>query len=87
MKNVSIHDFESQASRVLSGLKKDKATILTDKEGAPRAYLIDSVTFEGLRRRLELLEGIARGERAIEEGRVLTHTQARKKMARWLKRK
>ncbi|MHB9111007.1 MAG: type II toxin-antitoxin system prevent-host-death family antitoxin, partial [Thermoleophilia bacterium] len=32
-----------------------------------------------------LLEGIARGEKAIEEGRTLSHAQAKKRMARWLK--
>ncbi|AXQ31018.1 type II toxin-antitoxin system prevent-host-death family antitoxin [Solimonas sp. K1W22B-7] len=32
-----------------------------------------------------LLEGIARGERAIEEGRTATHAWARQRMARWLK--
>jgi len=70
---------QTQTSRVLDGLKKDKTTILTDRNGKPQAYLTDSVTFEGVRTRLELLEGIARGERAIEEGRVLTHSQAKKK--------
>jgi len=36
-------------------------------------------------RLLALLEGIARGEKAVEEGRVLTHAQAEKRMARYLK--
>jgi hypothetical protein len=31
-----------------------------------------------------LLEGIARGEKAIEEGRTVSHTQAKKRLARWL---
>ncbi|MEK7230071.1 MAG: type II toxin-antitoxin system prevent-host-death family antitoxin, partial [Candidatus Binatota bacterium] len=31
-----------------------------------------------------ILEGIARGEKAIQQGRVLTHTQAKRKMRRWL---
>ena len=36
-------------------------------------------------RRMTLLEGIARGEKAIEEGRSLTHKQAKQQMSRWLK--
>jgi hypothetical protein len=32
-----------------------------------------------------LLEGIARGEKAIEDGRTVTHAQAKQRMARWLK--
>jgi hypothetical protein len=35
--------------------------------------------------RLRLREGIARGERAFAEGRVLTQAQARRRMSRWLK--
>ena len=40
--------------------------------------------FDTLNRRLGILEGIARGECAIEEGRVVTHAEAKKRMARWL---
>ena len=38
-----------------------------------------------VKRRMSLLEGIARGERALEEGRTLSHAQAKQRMARWLK--
>jgi predicted transcriptional regulator len=46
---------------------------------------VDVETWDALQQRMKLLEGIARGERAFEEGRVLTHAQARRRMARWLK--
>jgi len=46
---------------------------------------LDVETFENLQRRMTLLEGIARGERAIEEGRSLTHKRAKRRMSRWLK--
>jgi len=42
-------------------------------------------TYERQQQRMVLLEGIARGEKAIEDGRVLTHANAKKRMARWLK--
>jgi hypothetical protein len=35
--------------------------------------------------KLALLEGIARGEKAILEDRVVPHREARRRMARWLK--
>jgi predicted transcriptional regulator len=38
-----------------------------------------------MKNRLTLLEGIARGEKAVLDGRVLTHEEAKKKMARWHK--
>jgi predicted transcriptional regulator len=35
--------------------------------------------------KLELLEGIARGERAIADGRVVSHRDAKKRLQRWTK--
>ncbi|MFY8133677.1 MAG: type II toxin-antitoxin system prevent-host-death family antitoxin, partial [Aquimonas sp.] len=34
---------------------------------------------------MSVLEGIARGEQAVAEGRVVTHDQAKARLARWLK--
>jgi predicted transcriptional regulator len=47
--------------------------------------LADVKTYETLQRRMSLLEGIARGEKVVEEGRTLPHAQAKKRMKRWLK--
>lgn len=53
--------------------------------GVPSAYLVDVETYELLQRRMTLLEGIARGEKAIEEGRTVPQAEAKKRMSRWLK--
>ena len=36
------------------------------------------------RQATRILEGITRGEKAIQEGRSCSHEQARKRMKRWL---
>jgi hypothetical protein len=41
------------------------------------------LTFEALHIRLQIFEGIARGERAIQEGRVSTPLQAKQRLKRW----
>jgi PHD/YefM family antitoxin component YafN of YafNO toxin-antitoxin module len=64
---------------------EDREPILITQHGVPSAYLVDVETFETLQRRMTLLEGIARGEKAIEEGRSLTNKQAKQRMSRWLK--
>jgi prevent-host-death family protein len=74
-----------QATEILNQLEKDREPILITQHGVPSAYLVDVETFETLQRRMTLLEGIARGEKAIEEGRAVTHTLAKRRMARWLK--
>ena len=73
------------ATEILSELERDKEPILITQHGVPSAYLVDVETYETLQRRMSLLEGIARGERAIEEGRTLSHAQAKQRMARWLR--
>ena len=70
---------------MLGDLERDREPILITQHGLPSAYLLDVETYETLQRRMGLLEGIARGEKAIEEGRTVSHAEARKRMGRWLK--
>ena len=74
-----------RATELLTEIESERAPILITHNGLPAAYLVDVATYERLQQRLSLLEGIARGEKAVEDGRVLTHARAKKRMARWLK--
>ncbi|MEM7395446.1 MAG: type II toxin-antitoxin system Phd/YefM family antitoxin [Verrucomicrobiota bacterium] len=85
MKTELVTTLKRKATAILSDLHEDKEPVLITEHGKPSAYLIDVEAFELMQDRLEILEGIARGERAILEGRVLTEDQARKKMSKWLK--
>jgi prevent-host-death family protein len=85
MRTELVTTLKRQASELLSDLERDKQPILITQFGLPSAYLLDVESYEKLQRRMALLEGIARGERALAEGRVLSHAQAKSRMARWLK--
>jgi prevent-host-death family protein len=85
MKTELVTTLKRSATKILTGLVKDRAPVLITQHGIPTAYLVDVNTFETLQRRLRLLEGIARGERAIEQGRISSHEQAKRKLRRWLK--
>ena len=69
----------------MADLERDREPILITQHGLPSAYLVDVESFELQRERMALLEGIARGEMAMAEGRTLSHAQAKSRMARWLK--
>ncbi len=71
--------------RTLRLKAKDKNPVLITQHGRPAACVVDVETFEGLNEKLAVLEHIGRGERAIEEGRVVSHNHARKRLSRWLK--
>ena len=85
MRTELVTTLKRQATELLSKLERDKEPILITQHGLPSAYLVDVETYEAQQRRMSLLEGIARGEKAIEEGRTVSHTQAKKRLARWLK--
>jgi prevent-host-death family protein len=73
------------ATRIIAEVQQSQEPVLITQHGLPAAYLVDIKTFEALESRIEVLEGIARGEVAIRDGRVLSHSQAKLKMKRWLK--
>ena len=85
MRTEIVTTLKRQATELLSELERKREPILITQHGLPSAYLVDVETYETLQERMSLLEGIARGEKAIEDGRTLTHAQAKKRMNRWLK--
>jgi len=85
MRTELVTTLKRKATELLAELGRSKQPILITQHGLPSAYLVDVESFERLQARMSLLEGIARGERAIEEGRTLSHDEARAKLSRWLK--
>ena len=84
MRTELVTTLKRQATRILGELAQDHVPVLITEHGRPAAYLVDVESFELQQDRLRVLEGIARGERAIQEGRTLTEEQARTRLARWL---
>lgn len=85
MRTELVTTLKRQATELLADIERDKQPILITQHGLPSAYLVDVETFELLQQRMAVLEGIARGEMAVAEGRVVSHAEARTRMGRWLK--
>ncbi|MCO6439625.1 MAG: type II toxin-antitoxin system Phd/YefM family antitoxin [Nitrococcus mobilis] len=85
MRTELVTTLKRKATELLSDLARDKEPILITQHGLPSAYLVDVDSYEKLQAKMKLLEGIARGERAVEEGRTFAHEQAKAKMGRWLR--
>ena len=85
MRTELVTTLKRKATDLLSEISRDKEPILITQHGLPAAYLVDVESYEQLQGRMNILEGIARGERALEEGRTLTHEEAQTRMSRWLK--
>jgi prevent-host-death family protein len=84
MKVELVTNLKRKATEILGDLAVDREPVLITQHGRPAAYLLDVTTFEAMNERIALLENIARGERAIEEGRVIPHEEAKRRMKRWL---
>jgi prevent-host-death family protein len=84
MKVELVTNLKRKATEILGELEEDREPVLITQHGRPAAYLLDISTYEGMEGRIALLEGIARGERAIEENRIVSHAEAKKRMKRWL---
>ena len=85
MRTELVTTLKRKATELLSEIEKDKKPILITQHGLPSAYLVDVESYEKLQSRMTLLEGIARGEQAVEDGRTVSNKEAKTRMARWLK--
>jgi prevent-host-death family protein len=85
MKVELVTNLKRQATKILADLHSSKEPVLITEHGQPSAYLVDVHDYEFMQRRLDLLESLSRGERAVLEGRTYSHEEAREKLGKWLK--
>ncbi|AAW87720.1 type II toxin-antitoxin system Phd/YefM family antitoxin [Aliivibrio sp. S4TY2] len=84
MKVELVTTLKRQATKILSELHASKEPVLITEHGQPSAYLLDVDDYEFMQKRIAILEGIARGEKAISDNRVVSHEAAKEKMNKWL---
>lgn len=85
MKIELVTTLKRQATKILAELHDSKEPVLITEHGQPSAYLVDIEDYEMMQNRMEILEGLARGESAILENRTYTQAEAKDKMSKWLK--
>lgn len=85
MKTELVTTLKRRATEIIAVLQSEKDPILITQHGKPAAYLVDVQSYDDLNRRLSVVEGIALGEKAIRDGRVLSQAEAKRRLSRWLK--
>ncbi|WP_297530942.1 type II toxin-antitoxin system Phd/YefM family antitoxin [Thalassolituus sp.] len=85
MKTELVTSLKRQATRILADLHETKEPVLITEHGQPSAYLLDVDDYEQLMARMSILEGIARGEQAVKDGRVMSHSDAKDRLSKWMK--
>ena len=84
MRTELVTTLKRQATRMLAELHDSKEPILITEHGQPSAYLLDVADYEHMLNRMQILEGIAKGEQAIRDNRVMSNADAKEKMGKWL---
>lgn len=85
MKIELVTNLKRHATTILAELRESREPVLITEHGKPSAYLVDVEDYQYSQQRLAILEGIARGERALLEGRTHTQAEAMEQMEKWLK--
>ena len=85
MKVELVTTLKRQATKILADLHSSKEPVLITEHGQPSAYLVDVDDYELMQSRMAILEGLAKGEKAIDEGLTFSNTQAKARMSKWLK--
>lgn len=80
----AVTEIKRHATEVMAELRETRVPAAITEHGEVGAYLVDPETFEAMQRRLEILEGIARGESDIAAGRTRSHVEAKKRLGKWL---
>jgi prevent-host-death family protein len=85
MRTELVTTLKRQATELLADVERDREPILITQHGLPSAYLVDVESYRRQQERMAILEGIARGEMAVTDGRVVSEEEAERRLERWLK--
>jgi prevent-host-death family protein len=85
MRTELVTTLKRQATELLADVERDREPILITQHGLPSAYLVDVESYRRQQERMAILAGIARGEMAVTDGRVVSEEEAERRLDRWLK--
>jgi prevent-host-death family protein len=82
-KLVPVTDIKRKATEIIAVLQRDQETLVITEHGREAAVLMDVTSYRMQERKLALLEGIIRGQRALAEGRTRSHEEVMAGTAKW----
>ena len=83
MKLVPVTEVKRRATEVIANLKKTRAAVMVTEHGREAAVMVDVETWNGLQRRLQILDLVAKGVADLRAGRVISQEDAKARLARF----
>ena len=80
---VPVTDMKRKATEIIQALQREQQPLLITEHGREAAILMDVTSYRLQERKLELLEGIIRGQQALAEGRTQTQDEVMARTAKW----
>lgn len=82
-KLVPVTDIKRKATEIIEALQQEQAPLLITEHGREAAILMDVASYRMQERKIALLEGIIKGQKALSEGRILTHEEVMARTKKW----
>jgi len=79
-----VTEIKRSATKIIARLKRNRVPVLITERGRSAAVLVDVATWEAMQERIAVQQGIARGEQALREGRVISQEEMKKRFRKWL---
>jgi prevent-host-death family protein len=79
-----VTDFRNHAAEILAQVRVTKRPVIITQKGKSAAVLMAAEQYEKQQELLELLQRLARGIKAAEEGRLIPHEQVMREVKEWL---
>ena len=80
---IPVTELKSHTKEILERVRKTGEPVLVTQKGHSAAMIVDVEEYQRQQREIVILGKIARGERAIREGRGISHAQVKAEVARW----
>ena len=81
-----LSEFRSKVAFYFDKVKKTKRPLIITQRGKSAAVLLDVSEYESMVDKIEVIEDIKLSEKQLSEGKGITHSEVKKRIAKRLKR-
>ncbi|MGE0129923.1 MAG: type II toxin-antitoxin system Phd/YefM family antitoxin [Blastocatellales bacterium] len=81
-----LSEFRAKTTTFVQQVRETGRPLVITQNGRSAAVLLDVVEYEKLLERLEVLEDVIKAEKQIDEGKGVSHSEAKKQLMARLKR-